>query len=86
MRSVVQVALNVPNTGGQTSVTVNQNNTLPLSATAVDQYGKILTGLALDFLSTTPMTIPATSTGAITPTFPGIANYINVIYVPSSLY
>ena len=57
----VSIALNVPNTGGQTNVTVNQNNPQPLSATALDRYGKTLTGLTLDFLSTTPITIPGNS-------------------------
>jgi hypothetical protein len=64
-------------------VTVNQNNTQPLSATAIDINGKILTGLALDFLSTTPVTIPAASTGAITPTFPGAAAITAICQPPN---
>lgn len=79
----VSIALSVPNTGGQTSVTVNQNNTQPLSAVAIDQYGKTLTGLALDFLSTTPTTIPAASTGTVTPTFPGAASITAVCQPPN---
>jgi hypothetical protein len=79
----VSISLNVPNTGGQTSVTVNQNNTQPLSATAIDINGKTLTGLALDFLSTTPTTIPAASTGAITPTFPGAASITAICQPPN---
>jgi hypothetical protein len=79
----VSIALNVPNTGGQTSVTVNQNNTQPLSAIALDINGKTLTGLALDFLSTTPTTIPAASTGTITPTFPGAASITAICQPPN---
>ncbi|WP_035359752.1 hypothetical protein [Edaphobacter aggregans] len=79
----VSIALNVPNTGGQTSVTVNQNTTQPLSATAVDINGKTLTGLALDFVSTTPTTIPAASTGAITPIFPGAASITALCQPPN---
>jgi len=79
----VSIALNVPNTGGQTNVTVNQNNPQPLSATALDRYGKTLTGLTLDFLSTTPITIPGNSTGTITPAFPGAAAITAVCQPPN---
>jgi hypothetical protein len=79
----VSITLNVPNTGGQTNVTVNQNNTQPLSATAIDINGKTLTGLALDFLSTTPTTIPASSTGTVTPTFPGAASITAICQPPN---
>ena len=79
----VSITLNVPNTGGLTNVTVNQNNTQPLSATALDINGKTLTGLALDFLSTTPTTIPAASTGTVTPTFPGAASITAICQPPN---
>jgi hypothetical protein len=79
----VSITLNVPNTGGKKSVTVNQNNTQPLSATALDINGKTLTGLALDFLSTTPTTIPAASTGTVTPTFPGAASITAICQPPN---
>jgi len=62
---------------------VNQNNTQPLSATALDINGKTLTGLALDFLSTTPTTIPAASTGTVTPTFPGAASITAICQPPN---
>ena len=79
----VSITLNVPNTGGLTNVTVNQNNTQPLSATALDINGKTLTRLALDFLSTTPTTIPAASTGTVTPTFPGAASITAICQPPN---
>ena len=79
----VSITLNVPNTGGLTNVTVNQNNTQPLSATALDINGKTLTRLALDFLSTTPTTIPAVSTGTVTPTFPGAASVTAICQPPN---
>jgi hypothetical protein len=80
----VSIALTVPNTtSGQTSVTVNQNNPQPLSAVATDINNHILTGLALDFISTTPITIPVASTGIITPSFPGAAAITAVCQPPN---
>jgi hypothetical protein len=77
------IALTVPNTGGQTSVTVNQNNTQPLSAVATDINGTTLTGLALDFVSTTPITIPASTTGTVTPAYPGAASITAICQPPN---
>jgi|UPI00047EF529 hypothetical protein len=70
----VSIALTVPSAnGGVTSATVNQNTPQPLSAVAVDKFGKTLTGLSLNYVSTTPITIPVSSGGIITPAFPGAA-------------
>jgi hypothetical protein len=70
------ISLTVPGTGGgstSTSISVNPNNTQPITSVAMDKNGTILTGLALEFESTTPTTIPA-ATGSVTPIFPGAAS------------
>ena len=51
---------------------VSQNNTQPLVATVMDTNGVTLTGLNLEYESTTPTTIPA-GTSAVTPLYPGAA-------------
>ena len=59
---------------GQTSnpVNVSLNNLQPLTATVFDQNNVQLTGLQLEYVSTTPATIPASS-GSVTPIYPGSA-------------
>lgn len=52
---------------------VNQNNNLPLTATAVDANGTTLTGLSLQYESTSPITIPGGAGGSITPSLAGSA-------------
>ncbi|WP_260703910.1 hypothetical protein [Edaphobacter flagellatus] len=79
----VKIAMTVPNTGGKTNIVVNQNNTQPLSAVATDINNTILTGLALTFISTTPITIPAASTGTVTPAFPGAASITAICQPPT---
>ncbi len=54
-------------------VSVNPNNTEPLTATVFDTQGNQVTGLALTFTSTTPITAPVSASG-ITPVFPGTAS------------
>jgi trimeric autotransporter adhesin len=78
------ITLSVPNiTGpGTTSVVVNPNNTQPINATVLDMNGTTLTGLALEFESTTPTTIPAAS-GSVTPIFPGAAAITATCQPPS---
>ncbi|QNI36269.1 hypothetical protein [Edaphobacter albus] len=78
------ISLTVPSTSGNvTSATVNQNTPQPLSAVAKDQNGTTLTGLALTFVSTTPITIPVASSGTVTPTFPGAAAITALCQPPS---
>lgn len=78
------IQLTVPSTSGiVTSATVNQNTPQPLSAVAKDQNGTTLTGLALTFVSTTPITIPVSSSGTVTPTFPGAAAITALCQPPS---
>jgi hypothetical protein len=62
-------------TPGSTSnpVVINENNTQPLTATVLDTNGKTLTGLTLEYVSTSPITIPAGS-GSIIPPLAGAAS------------
>lgn len=76
------ITLNVPNTTA-TNIVVNQNFSQPLTATAVDTNGHTLNNLALEFVSTTPTTIPASSNGTITPPFPGGASITALCQPPS---
>ena len=79
------ISLSVPGItgGGSSSVIVNPNNTQPISAVVKDMNGTTLTGLALEFESTTPTTIPAAATGSVTPIFPGAAAITAVCQPPS---
>ena len=78
------ITVSVPNIAGPgTSIVVSPNNTQPINATVMDKNGAILTGLALEFESTTPTTIPAVSAGTVTPTFPGAAAITAVCQPPS---
>jgi hypothetical protein len=79
----VSIALSIPNTNNVTSVVVNQNNLQPINTVVKDTNGTILTGLSLEFVSTTPSTIPAASTGSVTPTFPGAAQITAICQPPS---
>ncbi len=80
------IALSVPGPSGSssaTSVIVNPNNVQPINSIVMDKNGTILTGLALEFESTTPTTIPAVAAGTVTPTFPGAAAITAVCQPPS---
>jgi hypothetical protein len=80
----VDISLSYPgSTTGTTSIIVNQNNTQPISATAVDKNGVALTGLSLEYVSTTPITIPASSNGTVTPAFPGEASITAICQPPT---
>jgi trimeric autotransporter adhesin len=63
-------------------VVVNQNNTQPLLATAVDTKGVTLTGLSLEYVSTSPTTIPAGS-GSVVPPLAGTASISAICQPPS---
>lgn len=67
---------------GTTSATVNQNYTQPLTAIVTDTNGNPITGLDLQFVSTTPSTIPA-GTGSVTPTLPGAAAITAICQPPA---
>ena len=64
------ITLTAPNSSNN-QVTVNQNNTLPITAVVTDTKGAKLTGLALTYVSTTPSTLPSGGAGTVTPIFPG---------------
>ena len=80
----VSIALSVPgvNNTSTTNVVVSQNFTQPLNVVAMDENQKVLTGLALEFESTTPTTIPA-GAGTVTPPFPGAAAITATCQPPS---
>jgi hypothetical protein len=64
------ITLSVPGVAGSTnSIVVNPNNTQPITSVAKDINGTVLTGLSLEFESTTPTTIPAVAAGTVTPIF-----------------
>ncbi|MBB5056118.1 hypothetical protein HDF16_000787 [Granulicella aggregans] len=78
------IALSYPgSTTGTTNIIVNQNNTQPISATVTDTNNNPMTGLALEYVSTTPITIPASSNGTVTPTFPGQAAITAICQPPT---
>jgi len=57
---------------GTSSINVSLNNVQPLTAVVKDTKGVTITGVQLEFNSTTPQTIPA-SVGSVTPSYPGTA-------------
>ncbi|HZQ42844.1 MAG TPA: hypothetical protein VFA99_06305 [Acidobacteriaceae bacterium] len=65
-----------------TNINVSLNNAQPLTATVFDTNHNPITGISLEFNSTTPQTISASS-GSILPTFPGSAN-ITAVCQPAS--
>ena len=78
----VSIALSVPNSSSS-NVVVNQNNTQPINVLAKDTNGVTLTGLNLQFQSTTPVTIPASGNGTVTPLFPGAASITAICQPPN---
>jgi trimeric autotransporter adhesin len=67
---------------GQNPIDVSLNNAVPLTATVLDTKGAPITGISLEYNSTTPQTISASS-GSILPTFPGSAT-ITAVCQPGS--
>jgi hypothetical protein len=63
-------------------VNINLNNTQPLISTAVDTNGVTLTGLSLEYVSTSPTTIPVSS-GNVTPPLAGAASISAICQPPS---
>ncbi len=80
----VDIALSFPQQpAGTNSITVTPGNTQPITATATDKNGVVLTGLTLEYVSTTPTTIPASATGTVTPIFPGQADITAICAPPT---
>lgn len=67
--SIVLSAVNNP---GANNLTVALNNPQAFNATVTDVNGTILTGIALEFSSTLPISFP-TSSGTVSPVYPGSA-------------
>ena len=63
-------------------IQVSQNVTQALSATVTDSNNNVLNNISLQFVSTTPVTVP-TSLNDITPTFPGAAAITAICQPPS---
>ncbi|CAN5713238.1 hypothetical protein BH10ACI4_BH10ACI4_38050 [soil metagenome] len=76
------ITLSAPNTTG-TNITVNQNFTQPITATVKDTLGKVLTGLTLSYVSTTPTTLPLSTTASVTPIYPGAGTITAVCQPPT---
>jgi hypothetical protein len=66
------ITLADPNSASN-SINVAVNTLQPLTATVLDTNGNVITGLSLEYNSTTPQTIPA-AVGSVTPAFPGSAD------------
>ena len=80
----VSITLGLPSGTGTSpnSVVVDQNFTQPITSISTDINGTVLTGLALEFESTTPTTIPA-GVASVTPPFPGAAAITATCQPPS---
>jgi hypothetical protein len=65
-----------PSGTNSTSVTVNQTNYQPLTATVLDTNNNSIQGLNLTFSSTNPMNITVDPTGMITAAHPGDADVV----------
>lgn len=76
------IALTTPGTTSNPAI-VNENNPQALVANVVDTNGVTLTGLALEYVSTTPTTIPAGSSGIVTPPYAGQASITAVCQPPA---
>lgn len=81
----VSIALGIPQSNGTTTLTgiAPQNNAQPLSAVVTDIHGVQLTGVTLEYVTTTPQTIAASTSGTITPTLPGTTT-VTAQCIPSS--
>jgi len=67
------IQLQDPSSPGSNSINVAVNTLQPLNAIVTDTNGNVITGLTLEFNSTTPQTIPA-SVGYVQPAYPGAAD------------
>ncbi len=67
------ITLGIPLSNGKTttSIVVTQNNPQPLVAAVYDIHNVLLSGVTLEYVTTTPQTIAASTLGTITPTLPG---------------
>ena len=68
---------------GSTSGTITQGVTQNLTTTVTDTQGNSITGLSLTYQSTDPIDISASSGGAITTSFPGVASVYAICQPPN---
>ncbi len=68
---------------GSTSGIITKGVTQNLTTTATDTYGNPLTGLTLIYQSTDPIDIAASSSGAISTAYPGVASIYAVCQPPT---
>jgi sugar lactone lactonase YvrE len=76
-------SISVTLANGDTSGTITQGVTQNLTTTITDTQGNPITGLSLTYQSTDPIDISASSAGAITTSYPGVAS-VYAICQPSS--
>jgi trimeric autotransporter adhesin len=76
------ITLTPANSSSTNPITVNQNFTQSLTATVTDKNGTVLTGVNLSYVSTTPTTLPSSTTSSITPIFPGAGAMVAVCQPP----
>jgi hypothetical protein len=76
------IVLSATGQGNQNPIDISLNTAQPLSATVLDTNGNQITGISLEFNSTTPQTISASS-GSVLATFPGSAT-ITAVCQPSA--
>jgi sugar lactone lactonase YvrE len=67
------VSISLTSNGSAAPIAGTLNTPIPLSAVVLDKNGTTITGLALEYESTTPQTIPGGG-NSITPIFPGATN------------
>jgi hypothetical protein len=76
-------SISVTLANGSTAGTITQGVTQNLTTTITDTQGKTITGLSLTYQSTDPIDITASSGGAITTAFPGVASVYAICEPPS---
>ena len=67
-------SISVTLANGETSGTITKGVTQNLTTVVTDTNGNTISGLSLDYQSTDPIDISATSSGAVTTSFPGVAS------------
>jgi hypothetical protein len=77
------ITLSVPNSTSTDSITLGLNTPQALTATITDTNGNPITGLNLEYLSTSPRTVNATSAGSVSAIYPG-SGAITAICQPST--
>jgi hypothetical protein len=77
------IKLTPVNSSSTNPITVSENFTQSLTATVTDKNGTVLNGVNLSYVSTTPTTLPSSTTSSITPIFPGAGAMVAVCQPPT---